>query len=100
MMNIQATAIGVMLCVAASTVSAQPVTYRLPRETAQLKPAAGADVVQANCGLCHSLDYITTQPPHRGAAFWQASVTKMIRIYGAELNGREAEIVAYLAANY
>ena len=87
-------------CVAASTVMAQPSAYRVPRETAQVKAGAGADLVQAICGLCHSLDYITTQPPQRGEAFWQASVTKMVRVYGADLQGREAEIVAYLSAHY
>ena len=81
--------------------AAQPMVYRLPRETADLMPGRGADAVQANCGLCHSLDYISMQPPQRGAAFWQASVTKMVRVYGAPIpHAREQEIVDYLAANY
>lgn len=85
----------------ASGAGAQQTGYRLPRETADLKPGAGADAVQANCGLCHSLDYIAMQPPQRGAAFWQASVTKMVRVYGAPIApAHEQEIVDYLAANY
>jgi mono/diheme cytochrome c family protein len=90
-------------CLAASSVvvAAEPVPYRLPRETAELKAGPGSDVASAQCGLCHSVDYITTQPPGRGAAFWQASVTKMIHIYGAPVSEADAAIIAtYLAANY
>ena len=89
------------LAVLALAANAAPIQYRLPRETAGLKPGAGVERAEAQCGLCHSLDYITTQPPARGTAFWQASVTKMIRVYGAEVPEAEAsEIAAYLAANY
>ncbi len=81
--------------------NAAPIQYRLPRETAGLKPGAGMELTAAQCGLCHSVDYISTQPPARGVAFWQASVTKMIRVYGAEVpEAQAAEIAAYLAANY
>lgn len=81
--------------------AAQPIDYRLPRETMELKPAPGAELVRAHCAACHSLDYISTQPPERGQAFWQAAVTKMIRTYGAPVPEQAgAEIAAYLAGNY
>ena len=84
-----------------SSAAAAPINYRLPQETAQLKADAGAELVQANCGTCHSLDYITTQPPRRGEAFWHASVTKMIKVYQAPVDEADAaRIAAYLAANY
>ena len=86
---------------AAAGAFAAQAPFRLPPETAQLAAGPGADLVTANCALCHSLDYITTQPPRRGNEFWQASVTKMIRVYGAPV--AEADIpaiVAYLAAHY
>lgn len=90
-----------LLAASSFGVAAAPVPYRLPRETAELKQAPGADVATAQCGLCHSVDYITTQPPGRGAAFWQASVTKMIRVYGAPVSEADAATIAsYLAANY
>jgi mono/diheme cytochrome c family protein len=84
-------------------VNAKPVTYALPEETASLKPGPNLDVVQGNCGACHSSDYIQTQP--RGAKFgkdfWQAEVTKMINIYGAPIEPADVpKIVDYLTATY
>jgi mono/diheme cytochrome c family protein len=85
----------------ASGLLAAPIAYRLPPEIAGLRPAPGMDLVVANCGACHSLDYISTQPPRRGAEFWQAAVTKMIRTYGAPVADADTRaIIAYLAANY
>ena len=75
--------------------------YRLPPENAGLIQAPGVDLVTANCAACHSLDYISTQPPRRGSEFWQASVTKMIRVYGAPITETDVpRLVAYLAAHY
>lgn len=85
---------------AASTVAA-PVIYRLPPENLALKPGFGLDQVISNCGTCHSLDYISTQPPQRGETFWQAEVAKMGAVYGAQIPADAGkDIVAYLAANY
>ena len=83
--------------------AAAPLRYALPEETAQLAPGPGLDVVQANCGACHSADYITTQPrplpdPH---AFWQAEVVKMRNVYGAPIDEAEIpKIVEYLTQVY
>ena len=99
-------AIGVALAIAASSaglVIAKPISYRLPDETATLKPAAEVDVVQANCSACHSSDYIETQPRSQASkrGFWQAEVTKMIKVYGAPIDeGDVGKIVDYLTANY
>jgi hypothetical protein len=50
--------------------------------------------------MCHSLDYITTQP-RGGAAQWQGVVTKMKNVYSAPLSEDESKaIVEYLAAHY
>ena len=58
-------------------------------------------MAEANCSVCHSADYISTQPPKQGIAFWQAEVTKMIKVYGAPITEQEANKVAeYLAATY
>jgi sulfite dehydrogenase (cytochrome) subunit B len=35
---------------------ARPVSYKLPDETAALKPGANLEVVQNNCTACHSVD--------------------------------------------
>jgi len=84
-------------------VSAKPLTYTLPEETAAFKPGPNLDVVQGNCGSCHSADYVVTQP--RGAsykkAFWEAEVTKMIKVYGAPINEADVpKIVDYLVQIY
>ena len=67
---------------------AAPVSYNLPDETASLKPGPNLDVVKSNCTGCHSSDYISTQPqgPKFKKDFWQAEVTKMIKVYGAPID--------------
>jgi len=82
---------------------AASIDYRLPPETAAFLPGPNRDTVLGNCTACHSSDYIATQP--RGArfakAFWQAEVTKMIKVYGAPIDDADVgKIVEYLAATY
>jgi sulfite dehydrogenase (cytochrome) subunit B len=84
-------------------VIAAPVNYKLPDETAAFKPGPNLDVVQNNCTACHSADYISTQPrgPKFKKDFWQAEVTKMIKVYGAPIGDADVpRIVEYLAATY
>jgi sulfite dehydrogenase (cytochrome) subunit B len=84
-------------------VGAKPMSYDLPEETAALKSGPDVELVQGNCMGCHSVDYITTQPrgPRFGKEFWQAEVTKMIKVYGAPIDERDVgKIVDYLAATY
>jgi sulfite dehydrogenase (cytochrome) subunit B len=88
---------------AALSVSARPLTYDLPDETAAFKPGPNLEVVQGNCGSCHSADYIATQPegPKFKKDFWQAEVTKMISVYGAPIEASDVpKIVDYLTATY
>ena len=85
------------------TVAAKPISYDLPEEPATLKPGPNVEVVQGNCTACHSVDYIQTQPRGPGFKkdFWQAEVTKMIKLYGAPIDeGDVGKIVEYLAATY
>ena len=80
---------------------AAPVSYTLPDETAAFKPGPNLDVVQNNCTACHSADYISTQPRGHKKDFWQAEVTKMIKIYGAPIDDADVgKIVDYLTATY
>jgi sulfite dehydrogenase (cytochrome) subunit B len=66
-----------------------------------LKPGAGLDKVQGNCGACHSLVYIQMNSPFLNAAGWNAEVTKMIKAFGAPIGDADAKAIAdYLAANY
>lgn len=91
----------VTLSIAAAT--AAPLNYKVPEETATFKPGPNLDVVQNNCTACHSADYIKTQPQGEKFKkdFWQAEVTKMIKVYGAPIDDADVgKIVEYLAATY
>ncbi|MGF6312442.1 mono/diheme cytochrome c family protein [Bradyrhizobium sp. i1.8.4] len=82
---------------------AAPVNYALPEETAAFKPGPNLEVVQNNCTACHSADYIKTQPQGEKFKkdFWQAEVTKMIKVYGAPIGEADVgKIVEYLSATY
>ena len=76
------------------------VTITLPAETAAFNPGKGLELAQFNCLICHSADYIRTQPP-MPRKFWEAEVKKMREKYGAPT--QEATVPAlvdYLAATY
>ena len=83
---------------------AKPRTYVLPDNEqieGVLSPGPGMELAQSNCSACHSLDYIRTQPPGKGDAFWGATVKKMVKTYGAPVEDGDAAIItAYLAKNY
>jgi sulfite dehydrogenase (cytochrome) subunit B len=82
----------------------EPVRYSgAPLETATLAPGPNLQVAQAQCGMCHSVDYITTQPRNFSdpRAVWTAEVAKMRKAYGAPLTDEDAaKIVDYLVATY
>ena len=96
-------ALAAIAALGAGAATAAPLNYAVPEETAAFKPGPNLDVVQNNCTACHSADYISTQP--RGEKFkrdfWQAEVTKMIKVYGAPIEDADiGKIVDYLTANY
>jgi sulfite dehydrogenase (cytochrome) subunit B len=66
-----------------------------------LKQGPGLDRVEANCGACHSLDYIQMNSPFMTGAVWDAEVAKMINAFGAPISEADARLIAeYLKANY
>ncbi len=74
--------------------------FQLPPETAKLKPGTGAEMVTAQCLLCHSADYISTQPRLSRTA-WNAAVVKMKDKYGAPIpTNNIPALVDYLTKNY
>jgi mono/diheme cytochrome c family protein len=86
---------------AASSALAKPLTYVLPNETAAFRPGPGVNVAQYKCASCHSADYINSQPPNKGSAFWEAEVQKMIKAYHAQIDENEAKSIAdYLSKTY
>lgn len=74
--------------------------WKLPMETAKLKPGPNAPLAIANCTLCHSADYLSTQPPLTRQA-WRATVEKMRLKYGAPIATNNVDALAdYLSAAY
>lgn len=83
-------------------VAAQQRSIQLPDDNAlaQLKPGPAEETVRRNCSLCHSTDYIVTQP-HLDASHWEGEVTKMVNVFGAPISSSDAKAIAtYLASNY
>ena len=71
-----------------------------PPETATLKPGPGLALAQASCLTCHSVEYLSTQPP-MPKAFWAASVKKMREKYAAPVPEESLEaLVDYLTTAY
>ena len=72
----------------------------LPNISTELKAGEGKDKTSGLCNICHSLDYITMQPPFsRGQ--WTATVTKMIKVMGGPINDEDAKVIInYLVAQY
>jgi sulfite dehydrogenase len=80
--------------------SGAPVEIRLPAEIAAFKQDAGAEIANAHCLTCHSVEYVTIQPP-LPRTFWKGSIQKMQQKYGAAIPDNEIEPLAdYLTRNY
>ena len=75
-------------------------TITLPDPVVTLRPGSGQEVALANCLICHSTDYIATQPP-MPRKFWEAEVKKMREKYGAPAPESAVPALAdYLTATY
>ncbi len=67
----------------------------------RLKDAGGRQLVEANCVMCHSLDYIQMNSVFLDRKGWEASVNKMIKAMGAPVAENDVKaIVDYLASQY
>jgi hypothetical protein len=67
----------------------------------RLMDGPGRPLVEANCIMCHSLDYIQMNSPFLDRKGWEASVNKMIKVMGAPIAEADAQkIVDYLAGQY
>src|SRR5262245_35747118 len=66
-----------------------------------LKDSPGKQLVEGNCVMCHSLDYISMNSVFLDRKGWEASVTKMIKVMGAPISEQDAAaIIDYLARDY
>ncbi len=73
---------------------------QLPPETGVFKQSPGAELANGQCLVCHSVEYVTSQPS-MGRAFWKAAVVKMQQKYGAPIDDKQIEPLAdYLTRNY
>ena len=71
---------------------------RLPEWKPALPEGKVRDIVLVQCGMCHTPEYITLQPPLSRDA-WTASVTKMRTTYGGPIPEEQVpKIVDYLVA--
>jgi cytochrome c551/c552 len=76
------------------------VKIELPAETNAFKPGPGSEIANGQCLICHSVEYVTTQPL-MPASFWTAEAKKMRDKYGAPLPEEQmGPLVVYLAKNY
>lgn len=95
----------VFLCVGIFAAALPPRThaaerFELPRETAAFKPGPGVEAVKTQCLLCHSAEYVSTQP-RLPRAFWKANVEKMKAKFGAPIPVEQMDtLVEYLATTY
>lgn len=61
----------------------------------------GYQLTVQQCSACHSPEYVTYQPRTSPRAYWQATVDKMVKTFGAPLPAEQVTpIVDYLTKTY
>jgi sulfite dehydrogenase len=93
-----ATAVALMLAGSAGALE-----IHLPPETATYKPSElpGYQLVQRNCMTCHAAQYASSQPPASPRAYWEATVKKMKKPFGAQFDDADVPaMVDYLVKTY
>jgi mono/diheme cytochrome c family protein len=74
---------------------------RAQEQPVELKAGPGQDIVQNECSVCHSLDYIRMNSPFLTGDGWKAEVTKMRAAFGAPIDDADADaIIQYLSTHY
>jgi sulfite dehydrogenase (cytochrome) subunit B len=78
-----------------------PASASADEPSVHLKQAPGVEVVEGQCGACHSLDYIVMNSAFLDAAHWDAEVAKMIKAFGAPIDPADAKSIGdYLKEYY
>ena len=96
-----ASAISLAATVAAADAAAAGITLPPDSSTLRSSTLPGYALAQQKCGICHSADYISHQPPGLDQAHWTAEMVKMQHSYGAPLDQDEIALIgAYLAVAY
>lgn len=96
-------AVGYMVA-QAQTAPAAPVhglAIQMPPEKANFKEGRGVEIARAQCMICHSADYITTQAPLTNRKQWLETVYKMQLRFGAPIPDSQIDpLVNYLVKYY
>ena len=98
---LRTTAVVAIISMAAGSVGALEIT--LPPETASYRASdlPGYQLVQRNCMTCHSAQYVITQPPGSPRGYWEATVKKMKKPFGAQFADEDVPaMVDYLVKTY
>lgn len=67
----------------------------------RLKDGPNRELVEAQCGICHSNDIIQINSPFLDQKGWDAEVHKMIKVMGAPLPAEDVpKVVEYLTKYY
>ncbi len=89
------------ISLAATDAAAAGITLPPDSSTLRSSTLPGYALAQQKCGICHSADYISHQPPGLDQAHWTAEMVKMQHSYGAPLDQDEIALIgAYLAVAY
>jgi hypothetical protein len=89
-----------LLLISSLALVAAETKFILPPESTNLKPGRGVELVTSQCLICHSADYISTQPRLTDAQ-WTVIVSKMQQKYGAPLTTNSVPLLAaYLTKSY
>ena len=78
-------------------------TFSLPPETVVYKESTlpGYQLVQRNCVGCHSAHYAQTQPPTLGRTYWENTIKRMKKPFGAQFPDEDIPAMAdYLVKTY
>ena len=59
----------------------------------RLKEGAGRALVESNCAVCHSLDYIQTNSPFLDRKGWEATLSKMVNAMGAPVPKEDVPMI-------
>ena len=97
--------IGMVVATAAVTQpsTGQQRTITLPNETVTYVASElpGYQLVQRHCAGCHSAHYVAMQPPSSPRAWWDATVKRMKKPFGAPFPDDDiAAMVDYLVKTY
>lgn len=78
-------------------------TVTLPPETAAYVKSdlPGYQLVQRNCVGCHSVHYVEMQPPTLARTYWENTVKRMKKPFGAQFPDEDVAAMAdYLVKTY